>query len=237
MTPLRQRMTEDMQLRNFAPGTQRSYISYVADFAQHFHRSPDQLDLEAIRQYQLHLTNDRKLSPASVNTFVSAVQFLYLITLEMPWNKDDFPRPRLDHKLPVVLAPDEIQHFLYHLPGIKHRAILLICYAAGLRISEAIALKPEHIDSRRMLIRVEHGKGAKDRLSPYLLEILRAYFRIVHPPGPWLFPSWRPNNHITATAVQTACRDAWKRSGLAKRVTAHLLRHYAASRTMPRVGA
>src|SRR6266704_7193018 len=130
MTPLRQRMIEDMQLRNFATTTQRSYIHYVAEFAKYFNRSPQDLDLEAVRQYQLYLTQERKLSPASVNTFVSAVQFLYLVTLEMPWNKDDFPRPRLDHKLPVVLAPDEIQHFLYHLHGIKHRAILLICYAA-----------------------------------------------------------------------------------------------------------
>ncbi len=228
MTPLRQRMIDDMRIRNFATTTQRSYIHYVAEFAKHFNRSPRELDLEAVRQYQLHLTQERKLSPQSINTFVSAVQFLYLTTLEMPWEKQDFPRARLDEKLPVVLAPEEVQRFLDHIASIKHRAVLLSCYGAGLRISEAVALQPSHIDSQRMLIRVEHGKGGKDRyamLSPGLLEILRAYYRILHPAGPWLFPSWRPHLHLSAGAVQTACREAWQHSGLAKRVTPHVLRH------------
>src|SRR5438132_816508 len=165
MTPLRQRMIEDMQLRNFATTTQRSYIHYVAEFAKYFNRNPQELDLEAVRQYQLYLTQERKLSPQSINTFISAIQFLYLVTLEMPWEKRDFPRARLDEKLPVVLAPDEIQRFLHHIAGVKHRAVLLICYGAGLRISEAVALKLSDIDSKRMLIRVEHGKGGKDRYA------------------------------------------------------------------------
>jgi len=228
MTPLRQRMVEDMRIRNLATNTQRLYVHYVAGFAKYFHRSPDELDLEAVRQYQIYLSQERKLSPQSINTFVSAVQFLYLVTLEMPWEKHDFPRARLEEKLPVVLAPDEIQHFLDHIHGIKHRAVLLTCYAAGLRISEAVSLKISDIDSARKLIRVEHGKGGKDRyamLSPALLEILRAYFRILRPSPPWLFPSWRPHLHLTAGAVQTACREAWKRSRLGKRVTPHGLRH------------
>src|SRR5205807_7254845 len=110
--------------------------------------------------------------PASINTFVSAVQFLYLTTLEMPWEKKDFPRARLDQKLPVVLAPDEVQRFFDQVTGLKHRAVLLTCYGAGLRISEAVAVKVSDIDSKRMLLRVEHGKGGKDRyamLSPCLL--------------------------------------------------------------------
>ena len=184
MTPLRQRMIEDMCLRNFAGTTQRSYIHYVAEFAKYFNRSPQELDLEAVRQYQLYLTQERKLSPQSINTFVSAVQFLYLVTLEMPWDKHDFPRARLEEKLPVVLAPDEIQRFLDHVSGVKNRAVLLTCYGSGLRISEAVALKPSDIDSKRKLIRVEHGKGGKDRyamLSPCLLEVLRAYYRILRP--------------------------------------------------------
>lgn len=142
--------------------------------------------------------------------------------------KKDFPRARLDEKLPVVLAPDEVQRFLDHVTGVKNRAVLLTCYGAGLRISEAVALQVSNIDSRRMLIRVEHGKGGKDRyvmLSPCLLEVLRAYWRILRPAGPWLFPSWRSHLHLTAGGVQTACREAWQRSGLAKRVTAHMLRH------------
>ncbi len=228
MTPLRQRMIEDMQLRNFATATQRSYIHYVADFAKHFNRSPEELDLEAIRQYQLYLRQECKLSPQSINTFVSAVQFLYLTTLEMPWEKKDFPRARVEDRLPVVLAPGEVQRFLDHITGIKPRAVLLTCYGAGLRISEAVSLKISDIDSSRKLIRVEQGKGGKDRytmLSPALLEILRTYCRILHPSGPWLFPSWRPHLHLTAGSVQTACRQACRRSGLGKRVTAHVLRH------------
>ena len=237
MTPLRQRMIEDMQLRNFATTTQRSYIHYVADFAKHFNRSPQDLDLEAVRQYQLHLAQERKLSPQSINTFVSAVQFLYLVTLEMPWDKRDFPRARLEQKLPVVLAPDEVQRFLDQVTGVKHRAVLLTCYGSGVRISEAVSLKLSDIDSHRMLIRVEHGKGGKDRysmLSPCLLEILRAYCRILRPAGPWLFPSWRPHLHLTAGAVQTVCREAWQRSGLGKRVTPHMLRHSFATHLLER---
>jgi site-specific recombinase XerD len=221
-------MIEDLRIRNLSTNTQRLYIHYVAGFAKYFHRDPAELDLEAVRQYQLYLSQERKLSPQSINTFVSAVQFLYLVTLEMPWDKHDFPRARLDQKLPVVLAPGEIQPFLDHIHGVKHRAILLTCYGAGLRIAEAIALKPSDIDSQRMLLRVEHGKGGKDRyamLSPCLLEVLRAYFRLLRPSQPWLFPSWRPDKHVTAGAVQTACREAWKRSGLGKRVTPHMLRH------------
>jgi integrase/recombinase XerD len=237
MTPLRQRMIEDMRIRNFATTTQRSYIHYVAEFAKHFNRSPQDLDLEAVRQYQLYLTQDRKLSPQSINTFVSAVQFLYLTTLEMPWEAKDFPRARLEEKLPVVLAPDEVQRFFDHVGGLKHRAVLLTCYGAGLRISEAVAVKLSDIDSQRMLLRIEHGKGAKDRyamLSPCLLDLLRAYFRILRPAGPWMFPSWRPHLHLCAGAVQTACREAWQRSGLGKRVTPHMLRHSFATHLLER---
>jgi len=228
MTPLRQRMIEDMCIRNFASTTQRSYIHYVAEFAKYFNRSPQELDLEAVRQYELYLTQERKLSPQSINTFVSAVQFLYLTTLEMPWERHDFPRARVDHKLPLVLSPDEVQRLLNNVCGVMHRTVLLTCYGAGVRISEGVALKISGIDSQRMLIRVEHGKGGKDRytmLSPGLLEVLRTYCRIFHPVGPWLFPSWRQHRHITAGAVQTACREAWQRSGLGKRVTPHTLRH------------
>jgi site-specific recombinase XerD len=114
-------------LRNFATTTQRSYTHYVADFAKYFNRSPKDLDLEAVRQYQLYLAQERKLSPQSINTFVSAVQFVYLTTLEMPWDKHDFPRARLEEKLPVVLAPDEVQRFLDHVTGVQHRAVLLTC--------------------------------------------------------------------------------------------------------------
>src|ERR671926_407156 len=125
MTPLRQRFIEDMQLRNFAPGTQRSYVSHIAEFARYFGRSPEHLELEAVRQYQLYLLRERALSVSTINTFTSAVSFLYRITLEMPWSKDDFPRPRQDKKLPVVPSPDEVRRLFDHIPGIKNRAALM----------------------------------------------------------------------------------------------------------------
>ena len=232
MTPLRQRFIQDMQLRNLAPTTQRSYVHYVADFARYFNHSPELLDLDAIRQYQIHLLDDRHLSPQSVNTFVSAVSFLYRITLEMPWTKDSFPRPRIPQTLPVVPAPDEVRRLFENIPGIKHRAALMLCFGAGLRVSEAVSLQIPHIDSARMLIHVVHGKGAKDRytiLSPALLQMLRTYYRIVRPAGPWLFPSWRPHLHISAGVLQRACTEAWQLAGLSKRITPHSLRHAFAS--------
>ena len=227
MTPLRQRMIEDMQLRNLAPATQRNYIHYVADFAKYFGKSPEVLDLEAVRQYQLHLINEKKLSPESVNQYISAVKFLYLHTLEMPWTNEYFPRVRRPSKLPVILSGEELMQFFDHVPSLKYRAALMTCYGAGLRVSEVVALKISDIDCQRKLIRVEQGKGKKDRyamLSPWVLEVLRRYWYATRPKH-WLFPSWRPERHLCAGSLQTACREAAIRSGLRKRVTPHLLRH------------
>ena len=163
MTPLRQRMIDDMQLRNLAARTQKNYIAHVAGFAKYFGKSPAELDIEAVRQYQLYLLNQRKLSPESVNQYVSSVKFLYLITLEMPWTSEYFPRVRRAHKLPVVLSQEEVVAFFDHIPSLKYRAALMVCYGAGLRISEAVALRVSDIDSQRGLLRVEQGKGHKDR--------------------------------------------------------------------------
>jgi integrase/recombinase XerD len=239
MTPLRQRFIEDMQLRGLAPTTQRSYIHYVAEYAKFYNKSPEKLDLEAIRQYELHMLDERKLSPESVNTFVSSVQFLYTVTLEMPWGKECFPRLRVGSKLPVVLSPEEVEEFFNHIPSLKYRAALMLCYGAGLRISEAVAIKVSDIDSKRGLIRVEQGKGRKDRyvmLSGRLVKVLRCYWRAARP-ADWMFPSWRKNIHMCSGSLSQACRDASKACGMTKRITAHTLRHYAASRTMPHVGA
>lgn len=227
MTPLRQRMIEDMQLRNFAPGTQQNYVRYVAQFAKYFRRSPEHLDLEAVRQYQLHLLNERKLSPESVNVFVSAVRFLYLVTLEMSWSENAFPRPMRPSTLPVVLSCEELMQFFDYVPGLKYRAALMTCYGTGLRVSEVAALKVADIDSSRMLIRVEQGKGGKDRyvpLSPRLLEVLRRYCRAFHP-REYLFPSWLGSRHLSVASLQDACREAAKRAGLQKKLTPHTLRH------------
>jgi site-specific recombinase XerD len=220
-------MTEDMQLRGFAPGTIEHYLHYVAHFAGYFGRSPETLDMEAVREYQLHLLNERRLSAQSVNQYISAVKFLYLVTLEMPWSGADFWRVRVPEKLPVVLSQEEILAFFDHVPGLKYRAALMTAYGAGLRVSETVGLRVSDIDSKRMLIRVEQGKGQKDRyamLSPRLLEVLRRYWRALRPRY-WLFPSWRENRHLSAASLQAACRDAAARAGLRKRVTVHTLRH------------
>jgi integrase/recombinase XerD len=227
MTPLRQRMIEDMRLRNFTPATQRSYVHYVAEFARYFNLSPEQLDVEAIHQYLLYLLQERRLSPESVNTCVSALKFLYLTTLEMPWTDEYFPRAKRPVKLPVVLSHEEILLFFDHVTGMKNRAALMTCYGAGLRVSEAVALKVDDIDSQRMLIRVRQGKGQKDRyamLSPRLLQVLRRYWMAFRP-SLYLFPSWRQNRHMCAASLQMACREAAARSRLRKRITVHTLRH------------
>ena len=224
---LRQRMLEDMQVRNLAPATQRQYIHYVAGLAKYFNTSPEHLDLEDIRQYMLYLVNDRKLSPESINTFVTAVKFLFLTTLEMPWGDEQFPRVRRPHKLPIVLSHEEVVQFFDHIPSLKYRAVLMTCYGAGVRITEAVSLKVSDIDSQRMLLRIEQGKGRKDRyamLSPRLLQVLRIWWRAARPQH-WLFPGWGTGRHLTPTSVQVACREASLGCGLRKKVTAHTLRH------------
>jgi integrase/recombinase XerD len=227
MTPLRQRMIDDMQLRNLAVRTQTQYVAQIAAFAKYFGASPEILDIEAIRQYQLYLLNDRKISPDAVGQFTSAVKFLYLVTLEMPWSNEYFPRARCPRKLPVVLSYEEVLAFFDHVPSLKYRAALMVCYGAGLRISEAVALKVADIDSKRGLIRVVQGKGHKDRytmLSPRLLEVLRRYYRSARPPD-YLFPSWRKDRHLSSSSLQMACHEAAQRAHIAKRVTVHTLRH------------
>ena len=194
MTPLRRRMTEDMQVRNFSPHTQNSYVQQVSLFARHFSKSPEVLGPEEIRSYQVYLTNEKKLAPSSILIAVSALRFLYKVTLHRDWCLEDIiPAPKKPQKLPIVLSPEEVLHFLSCVQSIKHRTILTICYAAGLRISEAVRLKVADIDSERMVIRVEQGKGQKDRdvmLSPKLLQILRSWWP-VNKPKQWLFPGDR----------------------------------------------
>src|SRR6202521_3970450 len=190
MTSLRQRMTEDMQVRNLALNTQTCYVQQVSLFARHFHKSPEQLGPEDIRTYQVYLTNEKKLAPGSILIAVSALRFLYKVSLKKDWTFEDvIPAPKKPQTLPIVLSPEEVLQFLGCVGGTMHRAILTTCYAAGLRISETICLKPTDIDSQRMVIRVDQGKGRKDRyvmLSPKLLETLRNYFRALRPNG-WLF--------------------------------------------------
>ena len=228
MTSLRQRMTEDMQVRNLALNTQTSYVQQVSLFARHFHKSPEQLGLEDIRAYQVYLTNEKKLSPGSVLIAVAALRFLYKVSLKKDWSFEDaIPAPKRPQRLPVVLSPEEVLHFLSCVGSTKHRAILTACYAAGLRISEAIHLKPANIDSQRMVIQVEQGKGQKDRyvmLSPKLLETLRSYFRTVRPKG-WLFEGDIAGQPINRSSVELACQKARRLSAIRKPITPHSLRH------------
>jgi integrase/recombinase XerD len=228
MTALRQRMLEDMKIRNLALNTQDSYLLQVSQFARHFGKSPEVLGPEDIRAYQLYLTQEKKLAPGSITIAVSALRFLYNVTLHRDWKLGEIiPAPKKPQTLPVILSPEEVLEFLGCIRLNNHRTILTCCYAAGLRISEALALQAPHIDSQRMVIRVEQGKGRKDRyvmLSPKLLEILRQWWRQERPQH-WLFPGGIPERHITRGAVADACQEALQRCRISKPVTPHTMRH------------
>ena len=227
-TILRQRMTEDMQVRNLSRQTQASYVLQVSQFARYFNKSPAVLGPEEIRSYQVYLTNQKKLEASSIKVAVAALRFLYRVTLKRPWDFGEIvPSPKAPRTLPIILSPDEVVQFLGCIPNIKHRTILTACYAAGLRITEAVHLKPAAIDRQRMVIRIEHGKGRKDRyvmLSPKLLEVLSDYWWAVRPKV-WLFPGDIPGQPITRHSVEKVCQAAHQRSGLSKPVTPHSLRH------------
>lgn len=227
MSPLRQRMLEDMQLRNFSAETQRSYVHYVAEFAQYYNISPDQLSLDDIRAYHLYLIQQRQLSPSSINTFISAVKFLYIVTLEMPWSSRQFPYMKVPQTQPEILSQEEVVEFFRHIGILKHRAVLMLCYGSGLRISEAVSVKVAQIDPARMLIHVKQGKGGKDRytvLSERLLMLLREYWKQQRPVD-YLFPGTKAGTHIQPGTIQQMCHDAAAWAGITKRVTPHTLRH------------
>jgi len=227
MTPLRKRMLEDMQLRNFTPETQRNYQHHITGLARFYMTSPDQIGLEEVREYQVYLINQRRQSPQAVNQFVSAAKFFYNVTLETLWPEGALVRARVPRKLPTILSPEEVALFFDYVPSLRYRAALMTAYGAGLRVSEVVALKVADVDSQRMLLRVEQGKGNKDRyamLPERLLHVLRIWWRAARPPF-WMFPSWRQGRHMNCGALQLACREAARRAGLTKRVTVHTLRH------------
>jgi site-specific recombinase XerD len=227
MTPLRQRMLEDMGIRNLAENTQLSYLQQVSLYAGHFHRSPAELGPEEVRAYQVHLTTTRKLAPSSISIATSALRFLYKVTLKREWSPDDIPMPKKAFKLPIVLSPEEVLHFLACVDNLKQRTILTTAYAAGLRVSEVTHLKVTDVDSQRMVVRVDQGKGRRDRyvmLSPRLLQALREYWKVVRPKT-WLFPGDIPGQPISRSAVELACHKAHRASGITKPITPHSLRH------------
>ena len=227
MTHLRQRMIDDMQIRHLSERTIRTYVDQIAKFARYFAKSPELLGPDEIRQYQLYLIHDQHVSWSTFNQAVCALRFLYSVTLQKDWAFTHIPFPRVERKLPVVLSLAEVVEFFQAITSLKYRAILMTTYAAGLRLSEVVHLRVSDIDSQRMVIRIQQGKGGKDRyvmLSPTLLSVLRLYWQAARPTT-WLFPSRTPDQPISFTAVQKACRRAARDAGLTKHVTVRTLRH------------
>jgi len=227
MTALRERMITDLRIRNYSPRTIECYIGCVAAFARHFSTSPAALGPEQIRTYQAFLLETKHASWAVFNQTVCALRFLYGTTLGQPGLIEQIPFPRQPKQLPVVLSREELARFFAAIPNEKHRTVLMTMYAAGLRLSEALALQVADVDSARQCVRVAQGKGQKDRytlLPPTLLGQLRTYWRAVRPTA-WLFPGQQPGTPLTATVIQRRCAPAAREAKLTKRVTTHTMRH------------
>jgi site-specific recombinase XerD len=227
ISPLLQRMIEDMTVRNFAPNTQDSYLTQVSLFARHFDKSPEQLGPEEIRAYQIYLAEQKKVSVSTRIVVASALRFLYAVTLRRDWTVQLIPTPKKDHRLPVILSPQEVLQLLQAAPSLTHHVIFSTMYGTGMRVSEAVHLRAANIDSQRMMIRIELSKGHKDRdvqLSTKLLDLLRCYWRKVRP-GEWMFPGQNPDQPLTPDAVGDAVVQARQRAGLKKRPSPHSFRH------------
>jgi site-specific recombinase XerD len=232
MSPLRARMIEDMTVRGISTSTQRNYVRCVCDLTAFLGRPPDTVTAEDLRRFQLH-QHERGVQPSSFNSSVSALRFFLGITLNRPDLARRLVMARQPQKLPTVLTPAEVHALLEAAPGPKAKAAMAVAYGAGLRVSEVVALKVTDIDSARMLLRVEQGKGQKDRhamLSPQLLEILRAWWREgrrrgVLMPGGWLFPGRDRLTPLTARQLGRIVHAAAAMAGIEKRVSPHTLRH------------
>jgi integrase/recombinase XerD len=226
LAPLRQRMLEDMQIRNYSPHTIDGYVRYVAQFAKHFGVSPEQLGAEHIRTYQLHLLHQKVSKSIFIQT-VCALRFLYEMTLGRPWMVEYIPYPKRPKTLPVILSHGEVQALLRAPRHLKHRLILATLYTTGVRVSELCQLQGTDIDSHRMVIRVRQGKGQRDRqvgLSPDLLPLLRRYWKLYGLQS-WLFPGARVSDPITRHGVNHICHQAGQAAKLTKPIYPHLLRH------------
>ena len=226
ISPLRRRMIEDMTVRKFVEKTQKDYIRHVKGLSTFLGRSPDTATAEDLRRYQLHLT-ESGVRPPSVNGAVSALRFFFSVTLDRPKVTKLLDFVAESRKIPVVLSPEEVTRFLDAAPGPKYKAAFSAAYGAGLRVSEVVALKVSDIDSERMLLRIEQGKGRKDRfamLSPQLLDLLRDWWRIARPQV-WLFPGRDRINPLTTRQFNRAVHAAAHMAEIAKRVTPHTLRH------------
>jgi len=226
MSPLRRRMIEDMTIRKLAPKTQRDYVQRIKKFTAFLGHSPDTATFEDVRRYQLHLATSG-VGVSTLNQSAATLRFFFRVTLgrhDIVAHTTFIHEPR---KLPVVLSPEEVARFLNAAPGLKYKVALSVAYGGGLRVSEVVALKVCDIDSKRMVIRVEQGKGRKDRyvmLSPHLLELLRAWYKAARPQG-WLFPGRNPVQPMTTRQLNRACHAAAHMAEIGKRVSPHTLRH------------
>ena len=239
MTDLRKRMLEELQRRNYSSETTRAYLFAVKDFAGYFGKRPDKLGQEHLRQYQLHLLNDRKLAAKTIVGRISALRFFFVKVLRRPYREIDLVYPKRPERLPVVLSEEEVARLIESAITSYHRVILMTLYGTGLRREELCRLKVSDIDSQRMVVHVRQGKGNKDRdvtLSPRLLEVLRAYWKW-RKPKTYLFPSLyrkRPEQPIDSKTVWHAVREAARRAGIKKKVSPHLLRHSWATHLLER---
>lgn len=228
MGKLRDRMEADLRLRNLRPTTQKTYLGYVHNFAAYHMRSPAEMGVGEVRDFLVHLRDEKHLNPSTIKGYVAALSFLYTNTLQRPAVVQAWFHPRIDKKLPEILSREEVETLLNSVESIKHRAVLMAAYGSGLRISEACRLHIDDVDSGRMLLHIRDGKGGRDRyamLSPRLLEVLRAYFRAKRPTGPYLFAGRKDDGHISAEAVREVQRKVARQCGIRKRATPHLLRH------------
>ena len=231
MTHLRKMTLDEIARRNYTEGTTRIYLATIEDFARYFHRSPDQLGPEQVRQYTAHLFRDKKLSENTVNQRVGALRFFYIKMLKRPWG-EEMPYPKKKFHLPVIWSPDEVGRLIESADTPFHHAILVTLYATGVRRAECAALKLTDVDSARMVLHVHDGKGGKDRditLSPNLLQELRQHYRrLSRKPAVWLFPGGQHHTAdypISDKVVWYACHEAAKRAGVDKPLHPHTLRH------------
>jgi len=241
VTPLRQRMLEDMRMRKLEPRTQEAYIRAVRKLAAWLHRSPDTATVEDLRNFQLHLV-DEGASPMTLNVTLTGLRFFFDVTLQRLELMARMHPVKLPHKLPVVLSPQEVSRLIAAASNVKHQAALSVAYGAGLRASEVIHLKVTDVDSERMTLRVEQGKGRKDRyamLSPVLLQRLRSWWRVANRqgrmlPGGWLFPGLDPTDPLTPRQLNRAVHAAAEAAGIDKRISTHSLRHGFATHLLER---
>jgi integrase/recombinase XerD len=231
VTQLRKQMLEELQRRNYSQTTVNSYLRIVEAFAKHFGRSPDQLGPDEIRTYQVYLLKERKLGVRTVGHCTAALRFFFCKTLKRAYPIEEVPYPKAPRRLPIILTQEEAVRLIDSASNLYHRAMLITLYSTGMRRAELCRLKVEDIDSKRMLIRIQQGKGGKDRdvpLCPNALETLREYWRWMRPKT-YLFPGTvngsRADKPITPKVLWEACRKAAQRAGITKAVRPHLLRH------------